>query len=298
MKQMLLALSMLSLGLWGYAQSVELSATSLPATTLKNNAGDEYGKGSMQKYKARISAPFYYKKDSLGRINLWSLTAAGSLGVFSNSGEANGMTPSRIMNTSLALTHVMPVGRTWSLMAQLGAGVYGEPDNIRWNTVLLRGGAILAHRFSSRLNAGLGASFTTLYGSPIVIPAVMVQYDDNHTYTLDLTVQSGANITAGMRLSNALAVKLTAFEWESLPAVALRQGHWRVYSSTMFRSYISPELHFAKKSWLSLQAGYNYHRSATFKKRRPSSFLGHIPDRDNREFKPSLLLGATLHIGL
>lgn len=80
--------------------------------------------------------------------------------------------------------------------------------------------------------------------------------------------------------------------------VVKHNGKWRAYSSTMFRSYIEPEFHFAKKSWVSVQAGYNYHRSATFKKRRPSSFLGHIDDEDNYEFKPSFLLNATLHIGL
>lgn len=49
---------MLAIGLCSYAQSVELSATSLSSTTLKNKAGEEFGKGSLQKYKAKISLPF------------------------------------------------------------------------------------------------------------------------------------------------------------------------------------------------------------------------------------------------
>lgn len=288
---------MLSIGLGAYAQSVEISATSLSSTTLKNKAGDEYGKGSLQKYKARISLPFYYKKDSLGRINLWSLTAAGTLGVLDNKDDAKGMTPDRIMNTSLSVNHVMPIGRTWYLMAQLGAGIYAEPDHVRWNTVNVRGGAIIAHHFSKTLDAGIGASFSTLYDSPLIIPAVMVKYDDSK-YTFDFTIQSGANVTGGVRLSDAFTLKLTGFQWESMPAVAERDGKWRAYSSTMFRSYIEPELHFAKKSWVAVKAGYNYHRSATFKKRKPGSFLGHIDDEENFEFKPSFLLDATVHVGL
>lgn len=225
------------------------------------------------------------------------MTASGTLGVLDNKDGAKGMTPDRILNTSLAVTHIMPVSRTWYLIAQLGAGIHAEPDNIRWNTVNVRGGAIIAHHFNGRLDAGLGASFSTLYDSPLFIPAVMVKYEDNR-YMFDFTIQSGANVTGGVKFSDKFILKLTSFQWESLPAVVKRNGKWRAYSSTMFRSYIEPEFHFAKKSWVSVQAGYNYHRSATFKKHRPSSFLGHIGDEDNYEFKPSFLLNATLHIGL
>lgn len=297
MKKTLLVCSMLAIGLGSYAQSVELSATSLSSTTLKDGNDKEYGKGSMQKYKAKITMPFYYKKDSLGLINLWAVTASGSLAVLDNKDGAKGMTPDRIINTSLSVSHIMPIARTWYLMAQLGAGIYGEPDHIRWNTVMARGGAIVVHHFNSRFDAGLGASFTTLYDSPLFIPALLVKYDDGK-YSFEATIQSGADVNGAVKLSKAFTLRLTAFQWESTPAIIERGGRWRVYSSTMFRSYIEPEFHFAKKSWASVQVGYNYHRSAANKKRKPSSFLGHVDDEDNLKFDPSLLLNATLHIGL
>lgn len=296
MRSVIFMLSMTLMMLGAYGQEVELSATDLSSSMLKDKAGNEYGKGCLQKYSAKLTIPLSTKQDRLGRPSMWILSVNGHLGVLDNKDEAKELNPDRLVNASANVSHVRHFSQKWCLIASLGAGIYAEPDHIRWNTLLVNGAAIFTYHWMPEVDVGLGGALTNSYGMPLLVPVAYLSWNKQGRYSLQVNMLNGMRIAGGVNLTDALKLKLTALEMDGMSAVINYYGSTRLYTSTMMRSYLQVEYHFAKKSWLSIGTGSNFLRTSSTRKRRLGSLFEHHSEEEKRRFKPTWLLNATVHI--
>lgn len=297
MNRIILMLGLMFVALGAYCQEVELSATNLSSSMLKDKAGNEYGKGSMQKYTAKAVVPLSKDLDNFGRPIIWNLSFNGQLGVLDNKDEAKDLNPDRLVNASANISHTHHLSQKWFLIASLGAGVYAEPDHIRWNTVLVNGAAVFAYHWMPGVDVGIGGALTNSYGMPMLVPVAYLSWNKRGKYFVEVNMLNGMKIAGGMNLSDAFKLKLTAFEMDGMSAVINYNGATRLYTTTMLRSYLQMEYHFAKKSWLSVGVGNNFLRTSSIRKRKLDSIFKHQSDEEKRRFRPAMMLNATVHIG-
>lgn len=297
MRQITFILGLLLLPLGGYGQDVELTATQIASSELKDKAGNEYGKGSMQKYSAKITAPLSRLKDNFGRPVTWTMTVKGTLGVLDNEGEAKELNPGQLLNAGINVAHMRHVSRKWYLLASLGAGIYAETDHIRWNSVLVNGAVVFAYHWLRGLDIGIGGALTNSYGMPMLLPVGYLSWNKTGKYSVDVNLLGGVKVSGAVSLSDSWKLRLTAMEFDGMSAVIDYDDATRLYSSMSMRSYLQMECHFAKKSWLTVGAGGNWLRTASIKERKIGSLFEHRNDEDRRRSKPSLLLNATVHVG-
>lgn len=219
MRSVIFMLSMTLMMLRAYGQEVELSATDLSSSMLKDKAGNEYGKGCLQKYSAKLTIPLSTKQDRLGRPSMWILSVNGHLGVLDNKDEAKELNPDRLINASANVSHVRHFSQKWCLIASLGAGIYADPDHIRWNTLLVNGAAIFAYHWMPEVDVGLGGALTNSYGMPLLVPVAYLSWNKQGGYSLQVNMLNGMRIAGGVNLTDALKLKLTALEMDGMSAV-------------------------------------------------------------------------------
>lgn len=169
MKRIIFMMDLMFVALGAYCQEVEVSATDLSSSMLKDKADNEYGKGNMQKYTAKAVIPLAKRLDDFGRPIIWNLSFNGQLGVLDNKDEAKNLNPERLVNASATVSHIRHLSQKWFLVVSLGAGVYAEPDHIRWNTVLVNGAAVFAYHWMPGVDVGIGGALTNSYGMPLLV---------------------------------------------------------------------------------------------------------------------------------
>lgn len=280
-----------------FGQDVEMTTTELASSRLKDKAGNEYGKGSLQKYSVKTTIPLSKSQDNFGKPITWSMTIKGTLGVLHNEGEAKPLNPNRMINTNVNISHTRHLSQRWYLLASLGAGIYAKPDHIRWNTVLVNGAAVFAYHWLPGLDVGIGAALTNSYGVPMLLPVGYLSWNKTGKYSIDVNLLNGVKISGAASLSDAMKLRLVGMEFDGMSAVIRYNNATHLYSSMTMRSYLQMEYHFTKRSWLTVGTGGNWMRTASIRKRKIGSLFEHREDEDRRRFKPSLLLNATIHIG-
>lgn len=157
---------------------------------------------------------------------------------------------------------------------------------------------VFAYHWIPGVDIGIGAALTNSYGMPLLLPVGYLKWNKQGRYFIDVSMMNGMKLSGGINISDAFRLKFTALEMDGMSAVIDYEGSTRLYTTVMMRSYVQMEYHFARKSWLSVGTGSNFLRSSSIRKRKIGSLLEHRNEDEKRRFKPSLLLNATLHVGL
>lgn len=108
----------------------------LTSSGIRDKAGVGHGSGDMLRVKGRYTVPLSVKTDERKRPTAWTATLSASYTMLGNEGEAAEINPNRVLNASLNVSHSRPLSERWRLMALLGAGVYSDPSEIVFRSIL------------------------------------------------------------------------------------------------------------------------------------------------------------------
>ncbi|MBQ9077895.1 MAG: hypothetical protein IJY31_08675 [Muribaculaceae bacterium] len=240
----------------------------ISSSTLKDDDGNSYGKGDIQIISGRFNMPLSLKMNEKRQPTMWTATLSAKYGMLNNSGSTDYLNPDEIINTSINITHIRPINDRWGLIISLGAGVYAMPDYIRWESILANGGFSFIYNMNKNFRLGVGGGLTNSFGTPILLPMIYINWKTRGKYELNLDFAGRLRASAATWLSTRVKMELTAIEMDGMSAVIKVDGKTKIYSSTMFKSYITPSYHFNKHLSVYLGLGADWRRSANIRNRK------------------------------
>lgn len=267
------------------------------STSDMNDKDDiNHGRGDMLRVKGRYTLPLSVSMNERQQPTAWSATLAASYATLNNRGEALTLNPDEILNASLNLSHTRPLSARWQLIASLGAGIYAEPNEIAWRSILVNGTALFAYQFSNNLSAGFGLALTNSYGVPMLIPTAYLQW---HTRG-NVKVQVDMNgVKASTMFGSRFGLELTAIEIDGMSAVRRLSGETKIYSSTMLRSSLSPTFNLSRKTKLRLGVGVTWLRTSRMNDRCLKDFFKNFSDDEGKyRFRPAMRCTVGISYGL
>jgi len=269
------------------------------SSTFKEKDEDsKLGSGDLLKISGRYTMPLSAKQNSLGQTTAWFSTLGGSYSTLNNVGIAKSMNPNEVLNINLNISHVRPLSEKWSLIATLGGGIYSEPNKVTWKSLLVNGGAIFIYRLNDKLDVGLGAGITNSYGVPVIMPMAYLKLNMTGRYEIKVDLSTKIEIAATAKFSNKFHLKLIAMEMDGISAVMEKDGKSMIYSSTMMRSYLTPEFIIAKSFTVFLGGGAVWTRSSKLSERTLKSFWNSFKNDDEKyRFKPTGYLTVGFRYG-
>ena len=225
-------------------------------------------RGSSQVYSGSANIPFYMKMNENDRPTAWGIGLGGSYASLDNRNFTADMAlPSEIMNLSLGLFHMRPLGDKMSMMASLGAGVFTpfvRFSNIGWEHVLGSGGVVFIWHLRSNLDLGAGVAANNSLGYPMVFPALYLDWRLEGRFKVNVSMMEGIELAAGYEFNDWLLLSLT-FEMNGQMALLKQGGKRMMFSHQYMVAGLKPELRLGK-SGLSLfaMAGLSAMRPAEY----------------------------------
>lgn len=273
----------------------------LSASDMNDRDGANHGSGDMLRIKGRYTVPLRVSVNERRQPTAWTATLSASYAKLNNKGEALALNPDEILNSNLNISHTRPLSHRWQLIASLGAGVYSEPNEIAWQSVLVNGAAIFAYKFSDNLNAGFGLGLTNSYGVPMVMPMGYLDWRTNGNVKVKVNMASGLSVKASTMFGKTLGLELTAIDIDGMSAVRHKEGQTKIYSTMMMRSTLSPTVRLSPQTTLRLSVGGTWLRTVSESDRSLKSFFrnfGNDEDKSKHRFLPSLRFSIGLSYGL
>lgn len=280
------------------AQQIQVSTEHYTASDFTDPDGDDHGRGSAMRYTARYVQPLSMHLDSLKRPTVWTLTTNAALTTMNNTGEADIMNPDKILNAGVTLAHIRPISPRWALIASAGLGMYANPSDVQWNSLLANAAAIFAYKVNQQLSLGAGAALTNSYGAPMIVPMAYVKYTTRGRYELEANIAGGIRLAAATRLNQHWRLTWTAAEFDGTTAVIRVGGENKIYTSQVLRSYLTPQYYITKKFSVYLDAGVNISRTCRITDRKIRYMFSLQSRDDRRHFRPAARLAAGLRYGL
>ncbi|MDO4930413.1 MAG: DUF6268 family outer membrane beta-barrel protein [Bacteroidales bacterium] len=272
-----------------------ISTDYLSSSSLVDDLGNKYGSGNLMMVTGRYTLPLSTKLDDKGRTIAWAATLNCVYGKFNNQGVARYLNPDEAINAGFSITHMRPISERWSILASLGCGIYAEPNEISFKSLLANGSTIFVYNLRKNLQFGFGFGLTNSYGVPMILPIGYLNWHNSGKYEISINLlSSGVKVSASTWLHRKFKIEAVALEMDGLSAVMNIDGKSKIYSTLMMRTYISPSFYFTKQMSVFLGIGANWMRSTSISERSFNGFFNSFSSDDNTPnlFKPSLRLSA------
>lgn len=267
---------------------VQIKSDFVSSSPLKDKKGNQYGEGSLFKLSGKYTIPIYTKKDSLGKLNIWHANITGTYAKLDNKNLRNQTIPSEVVNFNTTVVNVRNLNESWYMINSIGLGIYSEINNIKLSSLLVNGASFFVYKVKDNLDLGAGLAVTTSYGTPMVIPAMYVNWRFSGDYQFNLNVSSTVELSASRSFNKNFKLRLVGVEMDGLSSVMKVDGKSKVYSSVMIKSYLSPEYKIGKSFSIFGGAGFALTRSSRITDRSLKAFWDTFKNKDDRiNFKRS-----------
>lgn len=137
------------------------------------------GKGDLLKVQSGVSLPLSYKQYDNGRIKMLVISLDVSYAMFNNENISTDIHPGKILNTSVSLSYLTPIGSKWSLLSVMSGGVFSNPSKITVKSILGSGGVLFVYHLRDNLDVGMGVGITNSYGIPMTMPMGYINWQHN-----------------------------------------------------------------------------------------------------------------------
>lgn len=136
---------------------------------------------------------------------IWGVGISGAYVELNNHNFTDDLVLPQIMNLQLALFHIRPISEKWSIMANIGAGIY-TPDTkfskIRMRNILGNVGLIFIRHFQPNIEIGGGLAFNNTFGYPMLFPALYFSWEYNKQFICKVSALDGLNLLLGYKLND------------------------------------------------------------------------------------------------
>lgn len=270
---------------------VQVTSDYVSPSSLIDSDGDNHGDGSMVKVSALANLPFSYELDDDRQIvRMWALTLSSKYASLNNTGIAGAYVPDKILNLSLNLTHIRPLSERWKLMASLGVGIYSRPNHIAFKSLLANGGAAAVYKVCDNFDLGIGAGLTNSFGIPAIIPMIYVNWRLRGEYQLDVSMITGLKINIKKKWNEKFTTSLTALDMEGMSAVFRTDEKWKLYTTTLTRSYLELEYRHNRNFSFFGSLGVTWKRSSRLTDRKFKNFYKLFHCDDKMHFNPAMMV--------
>ncbi|WP_316842059.1 DUF6268 family outer membrane beta-barrel protein [Pedobacter gandavensis] len=233
------------------------------------DAGKTEQKSDMRRIEGGISIPLSMKVDSLGRAKVWAVTLGGSYARIKNQNYETQLFPEELLNASVGLMHIRPLGKSWNMMFMASAGVYTDMKGISSQDILVMGGVIFIKQFNPNLALGVGPVVSNTFGVPMVLPAIFLNWKTNGKF--QIMVNFPEKVELAFKASEGIRLKAVA-EVSSMTADVGRKDE-ALLSYLQVISGFQPEFKLGKSLTLQLTAGASLYRSMEFTSRKLKDFF-------------------------
>lgn len=264
----------------------------------KGEGEHKIGHGDMTRLSLKYNQPLSLHFNEQGQPTVWALSVNGSYAYLDDSGQARLFNPDKVLNAGVTVSFLTPVNDKWTLMASLGAGLYGQGDHIRWQTVLANGSCIFACRVTERLTVGGGAGLTNAFGVPMVMPMFFLNWKCDGRYQLEVNCVNAIKATASTKFSERFKLTWNVLEMDNILAVVFPDDKAKIYSSMMLKSYFSPEYYIVPRLRLSVfgNAGVDLVRTSRISDRKIGAMFSNF-SKASHSFKPAGFFSLGLRYG-
>jgi hypothetical protein len=226
-------------------------------------------KGSVTVYQGNVNIPFYMKKNENGRPTAWGIGFGGAYASLHNKNFDDGMV-SEIMNLQLGLFHLRPLNSKWSMMANIGAGVFAPSSKfsrIRYKNILGSVGVVFIRHLKPNLDIGGGLAINSTFGYPMVFPAFYLNWYLESKFKVNVSLGEGLDLSAGYKFNDDFSLAL-AFEMNGQMALLEKDGKDMMFTHQYMVTGLRPEIRLGKTGIsMSVMVGINAYRPAYYSDR-------------------------------
>ncbi|WP_455673091.1 DUF6268 family outer membrane beta-barrel protein [Phocaeicola sp.] len=284
-----------------WSQKIESYTDYFSNSNFTDHANDfhdkEHGAGYSIRYGIKYFQPLSIKLNERNQPTVWSISAGLSMVRSGNSGEISTVVPRDILNFGAMASYIRPIAPKWSLAFSLGCGIYSQPGEIGFNSILASGGGIIIYDINPSLSVGLGIGLTNSFGIPMVMPTGYLKWVVKKKFELDVNLTNQVRVTASSLFGKRLRLAWNIVELDAMTAVVKHDGKDKLYSSMMLNSYFTPSLKIVSKFSVYANIGINIIRFSSISERKIKYMFSGKNLAERRQFSPALQAGIGLRYG-
>ncbi|WP_336701945.1 DUF6268 family outer membrane beta-barrel protein [Chryseobacterium indologenes] len=265
----------LPLGYWVSAQSglsAELKTEYIPASNYirPEDSTKTNSKSDFKRVDLNLSIPLSVKKDTDGKVRLWSMLLSGSYAKMIHKNYETQLFPDQMLNAQVGIQHMRPLGKKWSMMMMASVGVYTDLEKIDFDDVLGQGGLLFIRHFNSNISLGGGPVLTTAFGVPMILPWIYFDWKTNGKIKLKINFPEG--MEAGYLFSDKFTLKAVV-ELNGMTAERNINGKSMLLGYQQITAGLRPEIKINDRLTLRLTGGTAILRSFSENDRKISSIF-------------------------
>ncbi len=246
------------------------------------------GSGDMFKVNGGFSMPLSFKQDENNRIKMWAVSLDAAYAKYNNKQIPTFMHPDDIINTTLSISHLRPIGRKWSMLAVLGGGIYSDPSHIKAQSILGSGGLVFIYHLRDNLDVGIGVGVTNSYGVPLGMPMGYLNWRIDGKYEVKVEMLEAAEVSAAVAFNDWFKLRLIGFEVDGMSAVMDVDGKSKIFGSVSMKSGLQADFRIGKSSSIQLTGGGVWYRDASVINRSIKDYFKWFGREFDPNFQPSM----------
>ncbi|MEI3801274.1 MULTISPECIES: DUF6268 family outer membrane beta-barrel protein [unclassified Chitinophaga] len=147
-----------------------------------------------------------YVDTATGKVRNWSLSASGSYTKLINEDYDHRIFPEELLETQLALQHFRSIGNRWGMLSVLSGGVFTDMEKINGKDIFINGGVLFVKQHNRRFSYGIGAMFTNSFGTPMLLPALLIKYQTDSRFRIDVNFPEKISVSSSLNKQTDLAL--------------------------------------------------------------------------------------------
>jgi hypothetical protein len=174
----------------------------------RNDIGSS--KGSAVVYEGSANLPISIKVNEKNQPSIWALGIGGAYVSLNNKNFIEDLVLSEIVNLQIGIMHMRPISEKWSMMANLGIGVFSPDTRFSEFTFQNVGnlGVIFIRNIKPNLSVGGGLAINNTFGYPMVFPTLFLDWKYEGNFIVKVSMMEGGKIYAGYNVNKSLTLSL------------------------------------------------------------------------------------------
>jgi hypothetical protein len=231
-----------------------------------------------------------YKADTAtGKLRSWSVSLSGSYTRLENKDYEKSIYPSELLGTEIGVQHYRSLNKKWTLLGLLSVGMYSDMERIDYNDLFINGGVVFIKKQNPKLSYGIGAVLTNSFGTPMVLPALVLQWKTGERYKIDVIFPEKLSISTSLNKQTdlALALRMQGAVYD----VENRPDNKRLMGLAELKLGLENTWHLGRRVDFIASAGSTLFSNTSFKEKKLSEMF---KDRPQHRLATNYFLSAGL----
>lgn len=211
-----------------------------------------------------------------GKLRVWSASLSGSYAQLDNKGYEKNIYPDELLGTEVGLQHYRSLNKRWTMLVLLSAGIYTDMEKIDQNDLFVNGGVVFIRKHNAKLSYGIGAVLTNSFGTPMVLPAFLVQWKTGERFKIDVVFPEKVSVSTRLnKLSDlALAFRMQGAAYD----VEKRTDGKRLMGYAEMKIGLENTWHLSRKIDFIASGGSMLYSSTSFQEKKLSEMFKSKPE--------------------